>query len=311
MAQAETTPSFLVPGTLWDKIKTQTQHALAIGALHSIPTQCEFITDGGIEFVVRSLDNIARKEKARKQQKRASSKGKSANPFLPYEPDLFVSHLSGSHLCLLNKYNVVDHHLLIVTREFEEQETWLSARDFEALWLCMAEVDGLAFYNAGRDAGASQPHKHLQLVPMPLTPRTQIPVEPLMGHENSTPEALMALSQPYSIQAFSFPHVVKQYCLDPQMPIADAAALLTETYRQLVNTVELGTVREGDRQTGAYNLLATRRWMMLVPRSQDRFASISVNSLGFAGSLFVSTEKQMKTLKDHGPMTLLKNVAWS
>ncbi len=307
MPHTEATPSFLVPGTLWDKIKTQTQHALDIGALHSIPTQYEFITDGGIEFVVRSLDNIARKEKARKQQTQASSEGKPNNPFLPYETNLFVSNLSDSHLCLLNKYNVVDHHLLIVTRAFEEQETWLNSRDFEALWRCMAEIDGLAFYNGGQDAGASQPHKHLQLVPMSLTPGTcDIPVNSLI---HSKPDIDPSPLQ--SIQAFPFPHAVKEYRLDSHLSIQEATATLIETYRQLVHELELGTVQEGDRQTGAYNLLATRRWMMLVPRSQDRFASISVNSLGFAGSLFVSTEKQMKTLKDLGPMTVLQNVAWS
>ena len=32
----------------------------------------------------------------------------------------------------------------------------------------LAEFDGLGFYNGGETAGASQPHKHLQIVPLPL-----------------------------------------------------------------------------------------------------------------------------------------------
>jgi len=59
----------------------------------------------------------------------------------------------------------------------------------------------------------------------------------------------------------------------------------------------------------AYNLLATRDWILMVPRSQDSFASISVNSLGFAGSLFVRDEEQMQILKDQQPMTILTQVA--
>ncbi|NIO40609.1 MAG: phosphorylase, partial [Burkholderiales bacterium] len=38
------------------------------------------------------------------------------NPFLPYGKDLFVSDISETHLALLNKFNVIDYHLLIVTR---------------------------------------------------------------------------------------------------------------------------------------------------------------------------------------------------
>jgi ATP adenylyltransferase len=62
------------------------------------------------------------------------------------------------------------------------------------------------------------------------------------------------------------------------------------------------------RQKGAYNLLATRQWMLLVPRALDSFSEIPVNSLGFAGTLVVRNEQQIKILLDHGPMTVLKNV---
>jgi ATP adenylyltransferase len=48
---------------------------------------------------------------------------------------------------------VVDHHILIVTRAFEDQDTWLTLADFEALAICMAEIDGLAFFNGGRWRG--------------------------------------------------------------------------------------------------------------------------------------------------------------
>ena len=73
-----------------------------------------------------------------------------------------------AHACLLNKFNVFDHHALLVTQAYEDQDSLLTPADFEALLTCMAEFDALAFYNGGRIAGASQPHKHLQLVPVPL-----------------------------------------------------------------------------------------------------------------------------------------------
>jgi ATP adenylyltransferase len=66
---------------------------------------------------------------------------------------------------------------------------------------------------------------------------------------------------------------------------------------------------EPQRQAGPYNLLVTRRWMLLVPRSRESFGSISVNALGFAGSLFVRDDAEMRTLRAAGPMRALREVA--
>lgn len=63
------------------------------------------------------------------------------------------------------------------------------------------------------------------------------------------------------------------------------------------------------RQTGPYNLLATREWMLLVPRSTECFHGISVNALGFAGALLVRDAEQLALLERHGPMTALRAVA--
>ncbi len=49
--------------------------------------------------------------------------------------------------------------------------------------------------------------------------------------------------------------------------------------------------------------------MLIVPRSQEEFQGISVNSLGFAGALLVRNQAQMQILKDQGPMNILKSVA--
>ncbi|HEY9871936.1 MAG TPA: hypothetical protein V6D12_00765, partial [Candidatus Obscuribacterales bacterium] len=111
------------PGTLWDKVTKQTEFALSCGALHPIPTKCEILEQDGIRFLVRILSNLVRKDEAKqKQDKAPDTSGKDFNPFLPYEQDLFVADISDTHVCLLNKFNIVDHHLLIITREFEEQE---------------------------------------------------------------------------------------------------------------------------------------------------------------------------------------------
>jgi ATP adenylyltransferase len=58
-----------------------------------------------------------------------------------------------------------------------------------------------------------------------------------------------------------------------------------------------------------YNLLATRRWLLLVPRLREFFEGISVNALGFAGSLLVKNAAQLEVLRTRGPMTALQSVS--
>jgi ATP adenylyltransferase len=299
----------LTPGTLWDNIQHQTYHALACGALQPIETHYEFLQEGGMRFLVRILANLARKEKANQAQKAMQPAGKDFNPFLPYEQDLFVADISSTHLCLLNKYNVVDHHILIVTRDFEDQDTWLNLTDFQALVLCMTEMDGLAFYNGGRTAGASQRHKHLQLVPPPLCPDgSPLPlaevIEQLDCH--SLPEASPATCISHNPH-FPFQHAIAHLPTDWLKSVADAAKLLLTTYQDLL--IHLGCNLQNSPHTFPYNLLITRKWMMLVCRRQDNYQSIPVNSLGFAGSLLVKNQEQLALLKSLGPMTVLKNVA--
>jgi ATP adenylyltransferase len=158
----------LQPGTLWPAILQQTEHALRCGALRPIETTETLIDEGGVRFLVRQVSSLARKEQTRQEHKVKAGEGSAFNPFLPYEQDLFVADISDTHVALLNKFNVIDHHLLIVTRCFELQEALLDLADFAALTACMAEFDGIGFYNGGVQAGASQRHKHLQIVPLPL-----------------------------------------------------------------------------------------------------------------------------------------------
>ncbi|MBV6627183.1 MAG: phosphorylase [Rivularia sp. (in: Bacteria)] len=294
------------PGTLWTRIQEQTQHGLECGALQSIATDYEFVEQNGVNFLVRILSNLTRKDEAKKKQDKAAKKGKDFNPFLPYEEDLFVSNISPTHLCLLNKFNVVDNHLLIVTREFEAQENLLNYQDFQAMWACMAEIDGLAFYNGGKIAGASQRHKHLQLVPTPLAPNQteSIPIAPLFA--SAVFEGDIGI-----IPDLPFVHGFCRFDANLIDSINDAAQTTLELYYKTLQAVGLLNQNTENNDSIAYNLLATREWMFIVPRSQEHFESISVNSLGFAGGLLVRNQEQMQMLKDCNPMEVLKRVGVS
>ena len=128
----------LKPGTLWATWLERTAHARRCGAIQSIPTEPEVVEQSGVAFQMRVIRALALKAFA-------ATAPSNADPFLPYDPDLFVADLSPTHVALLNKFNVVDHHLLMVTRAFEEQTTLMTREDCAALLLCLAEIDGLSF----------------------------------------------------------------------------------------------------------------------------------------------------------------------
>lgn len=294
----------LAHGALWSRVQRRQEEALASGALKPIDTALEFIEDDGVRFLVRVVANLARKDADRlRQVEQSRSSGASTNPFLPYEEALFVADLSTTHLALLNKFNVIDHHLLIVTRRFVQQETLLDLADFQALCQVLAEREGLGFYNGGAAAGASQPHKHLQWVPLPL-----VDAMPWGPFDALLRDAVRGGAE--TVPGLPFRHAFA--VSDPALverPFA-LAEVLHERYQTLLQRLGMGPIRiDGEiRQSGPYNLLVTRDWLLLVPRRQEEFAGISINALGFVGSLFVRNRAQLDTLKSRGPMAVLRAV---
>lgn len=267
------------------------QRALHSGALQPIATHLHHVTQAGVRFVVRRLAGAAGQSAAASRLARATAGGDhAANPFLPHEPALFVADLSPTHLCLLNKFPVVDRHLLVVTRAFAPQEEVLDVADFAALLACMRQIDGLAFYNAGKIAGASQRHKHLQLAPFPLDPAgVDAPILPVLGDVAPAGSVVRAAALPFRHALLWLP------------PAADAR-FFAEAYRALL--AEIG-VWAGDEPPRPYNWLATRRWMLAAPRTAEAVEGMAVNGLGFAGSLLVRSLEQLAWLEHYGPLSAL------
>jgi ATP adenylyltransferase len=281
----------LIPSTLWPALLARTASARERGAILSIPTKPEVIEQHDVAFQVRIITALAMKTLAASAQS-------NADPFLPYDPDLFVADLSPTHVALLNKFNVVDHHLLMVTRAFEEQTALLTIEDCAALLLCLAEFDGLGFYNAGPAAGASQRHKHLQMVPVSAFPDARLPIAPLLHGARMAGET-------GTVPVFPFLHA---YAPMHQAWLAsgrDGASALHACYRSLLRAVGLSD----DAGSAPYNLLATRQWLLLIPRSREFFDGISINALAFAGALLVKDAAQLALLRTQSPMAALQSVA--
>ena len=260
------------------------RRALADGALQPIETQTILLDSDGVRFVLRTVSSLARKDEA-------GHVAAASDPLGDYDGSLFVGDLAPSHYVLLNKFQLLAGHVLLVTRSFERQERLLTVEDFAALVTCLSEVDGLAFYNGGAEAGASQRHKHLQLVPLPLARESpdEVPMERVFASGARLP----------------FRHAFAR--LAPQATAPELHAL----YRELLHRCGIFAVaaEEGEVQSAPYNLLVRRGWMLVVPRSRACFESIAVNGLGFAGSLFLRSQEELDRVHAIGPMQVLRAVA--
>ena len=290
---------------LWQQVQAVTKSAFSSGALKSIPTRCieRQVTLGQISLhlQVRIVANLARKSKATKDAASQVKKPGDFDPFLPYEPALYVGELTNHYRCLLNKFNVMDHHILMVTTEFAYQREPLNSEDFYAALICLQAQRGLVFFNGGPDAGSSITHKHLQMIPLTENENSS-PFEPLFKHLSLTVEGSKQSALP-------FPHRVATTCYpvgkEPD-EIRRYAELNCRNYHKILSELELQNMADG--LAPAHNLLMTRDHLWVVPRSQSSYNNLAINALGFAGTILVKDDQQLTQLDQIGCLELLKNV---
>lgn len=286
---------------LFVRIKEQTEIALQKGALVPLPTSFEKIHENDFSFTVRILMQLSLKEKDKLES--IKNNIHQSNPFLSYDENLFVTNIGKNHVALLNKFNVVENHLLIVTKKFESQENLLTKEDFKAILYCLSEFNGLAFYNGGKEAGASQQHKHLQYVPLPLSAdENSIPFNDILkGNSNKAIKAQFLPKLPF---LHSYIYLPKLFFRDSENFVEQ----IYKFYRELLSAVDIKP--NGKIQSTPYNLLMTKSWMLLIPRSNEFFETISINSLAFVGSFFVRNKSELKIIKKYGAKEALKAVTF-
>lgn len=249
---------------IWQKSQQVARAALESGSLLPIATSTNSCLQHGIDFQIKIINqNILTKISTSKTQ---------GNPFLPYDNDMFVEKIADHHVCLLNKFPVLSPHILICSNEFVEQRTPLSLLDFEAWCYCFTDGDELGFYNGGKEAGASQPHRHMQLV------------------KGTSP-----LDKAISNGELEFNHrLYRHHELSP--------AQLFENYKQGMQ--ELTLYREDFCLP--HNLLLTKDWFAIIPRSKSKGFEIFLNGLNYAGYFLLKSEAQLDTISRTGCMQILR-----
>ena len=261
--------------------------AKASGALVPLKTSLTHLMgEGGTSFELRHLLSAT--------PKHLRAAGPKPNPFLPWDQRLEVERIGDSHVVILNKYPVQSAHMLLITQTWQPQTGWLSLDDWRALALVDATTTGLWFFNSGPNAGASQPHRHLQLLPRGAG-------EPICARQDwfrrcaagSTAQADDLLFRSSRVAPLTSPLT---------------GEMLHQIYLSLAGELGLGSPSIDSCPRGAYNLLLSRQWMAIVRRQTEGIRGFSVNALGFAGSLLSTDESDREWIQRSGPEALLRAV---
>ncbi|CEG73093.1 hypothetical protein RMATCC62417_08538 [Rhizopus microsporus] len=280
---------------LVDEKFTAAKEKKALFSIDAIQAEKE---SGGIKFEITCAPALAKKptNEDKSQEK--------VNPFLNPNPDLVVKELD-EHLILLNKFAVIPNHLLLVTKEQKSQEELLFPNDLYETYKILQEFGSplLAFYNCGKNSGASQAHKHVQLVPLNGKNGVQPPIKKLYDQIHDR-----RVGQIYAMDKLPFVHVIMQ--LDTNIIRAatkreDLTDYLSQMFFGLLDAMFQQLRENAQPMNTSYNFLMTEEFMMLIPREKEKVTishdnkdyEFSLNSLAFAGMLLCKSEEQLEAMK--------------
>ena len=269
----------------WEKALQKTKISISTKSL--FPLNTTDITKNlykGSDFIIRELDIT--------KFKKNKLIGPKINPFRPWDNILEIDSIGKDHQLILNKYPVQLGHILLITKEWKEQNGWIDIKDWEAINEVNKDTTGLWFFNSGPLAGASQPHRHIQLLrrdPSELT----CPRENWILNFNNVNYKNQRLYKNIIIKKFS-------------KSLNDEN--IYEIYKDLSYKLGLGDPITDKKPRHPYNLIFTNSWMVLIKRKRDNLHGISINALGYAGYILVTQKSNIDYLKKIGPEKFLENL---
>lgn len=226
-----------------------------------------------------------------------------------------IPRASPTHNLVLNKYPVIFNHFISATKENKPQTDLLEEDDLYLAYACLQswKENGqplFAFFNSGEHSGASQPHRHLQF----------LPVQDMRGNEESdwgllcntmnSPihEKLSLLCNP----GLPFVHFATK--LQASMTGSEIrakylllmrAALASISTASGLNALDTVIICENGRTTFSYNLAMTTDLIAILPRKNEASdipglsgSSVAINGTILAGTMMVKAEDEWTAFRN-------------
>ncbi|OAA50306.1 5',5'''-P-1,P-4-tetraphosphate phosphorylase 2 [Metarhizium rileyi] len=300
------------PSNLPSLVRTTFAKALAGGDLHYFPTKVTILPVNSVPFQLRFSPALANKPKP-PQDASSTTPRKPLDPFANPPPALYIADVGPSHYLVLNKFAVVPEHFILATRDFKEQTHLLEEPDLDATLACIRafeetrdkgdESDGLfAFFNCGEHSGASQPHRHIQLLPVDRM-RDGLESGPLWNvladREDLADTPFVVFSEPVA----------------PAMSGAEIHGVYLRLYGQACRAVgeRTGTRAEEVLAAGptqiSYNMAMTRNRLVICPRLSEGgvvcgrdgrdVGRVALNGTLLAGTALVKNEAEWDALREN------------
>ncbi|KAI9886176.1 MAG: hypothetical protein M1823_002028 [Watsoniomyces obsoletus] len=301
-------------------VKAKFTTAKNSGALIFSATELAIIRAAGVSYQLRYCPALSKKPAWEQSSTGATSAPPKIDPFHNPPTELLIAEIPSSrpsHLLVLNKYPVIPNHFILATKEYREQTKLLEQDDLAATMSCLREWEEesqerlFAFFNSGRHSGASQPHRHIQFLPVGDmnwggAEGWKLPLE----GENTRP-------------SIGFPFVHLTAPLSSNIAPGDVHAVYMGLYKRAVSVVEVYNARHprdtvdidgrgNDWAEISYNLAMTTSMMVLCPRrTEDAFirvdddekegkkelGPVSLNGTILGGTLMVKTEEEWNALR--------------
>ncbi len=273
--------------SIWSKALEISREAVNCGAVIPLNTIKYKSVDKYCDFELRFLKSPI--------PKFLKEYGPKINPFIPWDSRLQIQTINNKHTLILNKYPVQLGHILLITNSWKPQNGWLNEDDFEAIINVDNDTTGLWFFNSSKEAGASQPHRHFQLLPRHVNeiicPRYEWFCSLLNDKNDNKSEISHCIS-------------IRRRNKNKDTSTNDLFSL----YKSMVSEMNIGEINLINKPLKPYNLLITSEWIALITRKTDRSNGFSINALGFAGYFLGTKRSDVDTLIKFGPEKILKDV---
>jgi len=236
-----------------------------------------------------------------------------------------------SHIIVLNKYPIIANHFILATKTNKQQTRKLEADDLGVAWRCIKEWNGqieggrsrrlFAFFNSGEHSGASQPHRHLQFLPVEDMEAGDVESgwSLLADSVWSAPDA--ALGGESSLEPLKSNPSLPFMHFGTRLPTRPSPEDLLSTYTMLYEAAEREVHKYVEQNSNdltlhdttngsnaiSYNLALTNEVMIICPRRQEGLMLkkadgtdldfVALNGTLLGGTLMVKNEECFELLK--------------